>query len=376
MKLRQELLGKATRIVIKLGTGLLTDAQNHLSAPHIEQLVSQIAALHAQKKQIIIVTSGAIGAGMAELELKQRPKRLDELQAAAAIGQSKLMAVYDKLFGKHGITVAQILLTHEDLKHRTRHVNAHNTVTTLLARGVVPIINENDTVAVEEIKFGDNDRLGALTATLIDADLLVILSHVEGLYRRVVGRMTSRGEGLSGAPAEGSGPATEVIRTVAEITREIESLAGGTDRVTSVGGMKSKIDAAKIVTRAGIPMIIANGERPNVLADALAGEEVGTIFLPKAGKLESRKRWIAFFQKPTAALIVDEGAKHALCANGKSLLANGVIRIDGQFARGDVVSIRDKNAVEFARGLAKVGGGEELEIETGVIVHHNDLVVL
>ena len=193
MKLRQEILAKANRIVIKLGTGLLTDAQNHLSLTRIEQVVAQIAALHQQKKRIIVVSSGAIGAGMAELGLKQRPKRLDELQAAAAIGQSKLMAVYDKLFGKYGITVAQVLLTHDDLKDRARHLNAHNTLATLLAHGAVPIINENDTVAVEEIKFGDNDRLGALTATLIDADLLIILSHVEGLLQRVVGRVPPRG---------------------------------------------------------------------------------------------------------------------------------------------------------------------------------------
>jgi len=172
---------------------------------------------------------------MAELGLKQRPKRLDELQAAAAIGQSKLMAVYDELFGKFGITVAQVLLTHDDLKDRTRHLNAHGTLATLLAHGVVPIINENDTVAVEEIKFGDNDRLGALAATLIDADLLIILSHVEGLL-------------------EGQG---RVIPAVPEITREIEALAGGTDRTTSVGGMKSKIEAGKIVTRVGIPLVIA-----------------------------------------------------------------------------------------------------------------------
>jgi glutamate 5-kinase len=240
------------------------------------------------------------------------------------------------------------------MERRYRYLNVRNTLEQLLKLGVVPIVNENDTVAVEEIKFGDNDRLAALTATLINADLLVVLSHVQGLLDRD----------------------RRVVPVVAEITPEIESLAGGTDRLTSVGGMKSKIDAAKIMTRAGIPMIIASGERPNVLADVLAGEEVGTIFLPKTTKLESRKRWIAFFQKPTGALIVDEGAKQALCVNGKSLLAKGVVRIDGKFERGDVVSIRDKNDVEFARGLAKVGGGEGLEAETGVVVHRDDLVIL
>ncbi len=353
MKLRQEILAKANRIVIKLGTGLLTDAQNHLSLARIEQVVAQIAALHQQKKRIIVVSSGAIGAGMAELGLKQRPKRLDELQAAAAIGQSKLMAVYDKLFGKHGITVAQVLLTHDDLKDRARHLNAHNTLVTLLAHGAVPIINENDTVAVEEIKFGDNDRLGALTATLIDAELLIILSHVEGLL-------------------DGDG---NVVSAVPEINHEIESLAGGTDRITSVGGMKSKIDAAKIVTRAGIPLVIADGERANVIRDVLAGEEVGTIFLPHADKLASRKRWIAFFQHPAGTLVVDDGAKQALCANGKSLLAKGIASTQGKFEKGDVVSIHDKNQIEFARGLAKVGS-IQIKSATGVVIHRDDMVIL
>ena len=369
MKLRQEILAKANRIVIKLGTGLLTDAQNHLALAQIERLVTQIAALHQQKKQVIIVSSGAIGAGMAELGLQHRPKRLDELQAAAAIGQSKLMAVYDKLFGKFSITVAQVLLTHDDLKNRTRHLNAHNTLATLLAHGTVPIINENDTVSVDEIKFGDNDRLGALTATLIDADLLVILSHVDGLYARRSDLPVATGtdRGREAAPT--------VIHTVSEITREIESLAGGTDRTTSVGGMKSKIDAAKIVTRAGIPLVIANGDRENVLRDVLAGEEVGTIFLPHPNKLASRKRWIAFFQRPAGTVVVDDGAKQALCANGKSLLAKGIVSVDGKFEQGDVVSICDKNQVEFARGLTKVGG-IQIKAASGVVIHRDDMVIL
>lgn len=353
MKLRHEILGKVNRIVIKLGTGLLTDARNQLSARQIDGLITQIAALHEQKKQIIIVSSGAIGAGMSELGLKQRPKKLDELQAAAAIGQSKLMAVYDKLFGKFGITVAQILLTHDDLNDRARHLNAHNTLATLLAHGAVPIINENDTVAVEEIKFGDNDRLGALAATLIDADLLIILSHVEGLL-------------------DGDG---RVISAVPEITHAIESLAGDTDRTTSVGGMKSKIDSAKIATRAGIPLVIANGERANVLRDILTGEEVGTIFLPHTDKLASRKRWIAFFQHPAGVVVVDDGAKEALCAKGKSLLAKGIVSSEGKFEEGDLVSVRAKNQIEFARGLTKVSG-IQIKSATGVVIHRDDMVIL
>lgn len=336
MKLRDEILGNARRIVVKLGTGLLTDAGNQLCRDSIEATVTQLAGLRAQRKQLVVVSSGAIAAGMAALGLKQRPKHLHELQACAAIGQSKLMAIYDELFGKRDIVVAQVLLTHDDLKHRDRHLNARNTLTELLARGVVPIINENDTVAVDEIKFGDNDRLGALTATLLDADLLVILSHVEGLLDE----------------------AGNLISVVSSVTREIESLAGGTDRVTSVGGMKSKIEAAKIVTRSGIPMIISN---------KLAGDEAGTLFLPKPGKLESRKRWIAFFQKPAGILVVDDGAKAALCEAGKSLLAKGVVRTEGKPAVGDVVSIQNTSGAEFARGLFREGN---------VTVHRDDLVIL
>ncbi len=238
------------------------------------------------------------------------------------------------------------------VQNHTRHLNAHHTLATLLARGVVPIINENDTVAVEEIKFGDNDRLGALTATLIDADLLIILSHVEGLLDQQ----------------------KRVVPTVSKIS-EIESLAGGTDRLTSVGGMKSKIEAAKIATRAGIPLVIANGNRPNVVRDVLAGEEVGTIFLPHKNKLASRKRWIAFFQHPAGKVVVDEGARLALSKNAKSLLAKGILSAEGKFTTGDVVSICDKNQVEFARGLAKVGG-ITIKSATGVVIHRDDLVIL
>lgn len=342
MKLRREILGEVRRVVVKFGTGLLTDDQNRLAAPAIERLARQVAGLN---RQVVLVSSGAIAAGMGALGFKHRPKTLPELQAAAAIGQGKLMGVYGTAFGKLGLDVAQILLTHEDLKSRTRHLSARNTIDTLLDRGIVPIINENDTVAVDEIKFGDNDRLGALTATLIDADLLIILSHVEGLLDRD----------------------KKLIAVVPEITREIEALAGGTDRVTSVGGMKSKLTAGKICTRAGIAMVIADGDRADVIAGVVAGEDIGTIFLPKTGKLESRKRWIAFFQKPAGILVVDDGAQAALCTGHKSLLAKGVVRSEGKVAAGEVVSIHNTAGEEFARGLVRDGT---------VRVHRDDLVVL
>ena len=352
MKIRQAIPRHARRLVVKVGTGVLTDSQNHLAPPRIGRLVEQVATLHRLKHQVLVVSSGAIGAGMAELGLERRPKRLSELQAAAAVGQSKLMAIYDSMFAALGIQVAQVLLTHDDLKNRTRHLNARNTLNTLLARGVVPIINENDTVSVDEIKFGDNDRLGALTATLVDAELLVILSHVEGLLQ------------------DGT-----VVATVAEINRDIERLAGGTDRATSVGGMRSKIEAARIVARAGIPMIIASGERPGVLLDLLAGEAIGTIILPRQTRLASRKRWIAFFQRPSAVVRVDDGAKHALCHNRGSLLAKGIVAIEGPFKRRDILSIRDGDNGEFARGLARVSVGEA-RTTAGVVVRRDDLVIL
>jgi glutamate 5-kinase len=369
MKLREQLSSKTRRVVVKLGTGLLTDAQNQLARAEIERLIGQLAALQRGGCEVLVVSSGAIAAGMSALGLAARPKELAQLQACAAIGQCRLMAMYDEAFAGFSIHVAQVLLTHDDLRNRTRHLNARHTLDTLLRRGVVPIINENDTVSVDEIKFGDNDRLGALVAALIDADLLIILSHVEGLYacRSDIPVATGADRGKNAAPT--------VISVVPEITHDIERLAGGTERLTSVGGMVSKLAAAKIVTRAGIPMVIASGEQPNVLADLLAGKEVGTIFLPGAKKLAGRKRWIAFFQRTAGVLRVDNGARDALCASGKSLLAKGVVGAEGEFAVGDAVSIQDKNGVEFARGLTKVASSE-LKTAVGVIVHRDDLVIL
>jgi len=353
MSSRQDTLGPVQRIVVKVGTGLLTDTKGALEKARIGRICAQIAELSTTGREVVLVSSGAIAAGMGHLGMLERPKNLPVLQAAAAIGQGKLMSIYDAIFSSFRVQVAQLLLTHDDLKNRDRHLNARNTLRVLLARAIVPIINENDTVAVDEIKFGDNDRLAALTATLIDADLLVILSHVEGLL-----------------DAEG-----RVVTVVPKITSEIGQLAGDTDRATSIGGMASKIEAAKIVTRAGIPMIIASGERDGVLADLLSGQDQGTFFLPQNAKLASRKRWIAFFQRPAGRVIVDDGAARALRENGKSLLAKGVVSAQGTFGKGELVSICDKNRVEFARGLAKVGNGD-LKTATGVVVHRDDLVIL
>jgi glutamate 5-kinase len=270
------------------------------------------------------------------------------------------MATYAELFAKHDLHVAQVLLTHEDLEHHERHLNARNTLVTLLGRGVVPIINENDAVSFTEIKFGDNDKLSALVASLLPADLLVILTTVDGVIENF-GKKNPR-----------------TISVIEQIDSTIEDLAGGTTSATAVGGMKSKIEAAKIVVRSGIPLVIASGKKKSILANILAGENEGTLFVAQTTKLAGRKRWIAFFHHPKGALFVDDGAKKALRESGKSLLPPGVARCEGGFAAGDVVRICDLNGTEFARGIAKFGA-EEIrgkKLARVELVHRDDLVIL
>jgi len=319
----REFIKTASRIVVKLGTGVLTDSRKQPDPAQLEQLVAQIAALRQAGRQVVVVTSGAVGAGMGALGFQSRPADLAEKQACAAVGQSRLMAVYDQLFARHGLVVAQVLLTHDDLEHHERHLNARNTLVTLLDLGVVPIINENDAVSFTEIKFGDNDKLSALVASLLPADLLVILTTVDGVL-----------ENFGQASAQ-------TIPVIEQIDGAIEDLAGGTTSETAVGGMKSKVDAAKIVVRSGIPLVIASGRKPDVLARILGGEDEGTLFIAAPTRLAGRKRWIAFFHHPQGALHVDDGAKQALRHGGKSLLPPGVIACLGDFAAGEVVRICD-----------------------------------
>jgi len=357
---QRELLKNVSRIVVKVGTGVLTDSRKQPDPVQLEQLVAQIAELRRAGKEVVFVTSGAVGAGMGVLGYEKRPGELAELQACAAIGQSRLMAIYEKLFAQHGLHVAQVLLTHDDLQHHERHLNARNTLVTLLNHGVVPIINENDAISFTEIKFGDNDKLSALVASLLPADLLVILTTVDGVL-------------------ENFGKANpKTIPTIERVDEQIESLARGTSSVTAVGGMASKVEAAKIVIRSGIPLVIASGRKKQVLARVVAGEEEGTLFVPQTAKLAGRKRWIAFFHHPKGALFVDEGARKALRDGGKSLLPPGVARCAGEFAAGDVVRICDLDGTEFARGIAKFGG-EEIrgrKLARVEIVHRDDLVIL
>jgi glutamate 5-kinase len=345
--------------VVKLGTGVLTDSRKQPALEQVGQLVAQIAAVRAQGKQVVVVSSGAVGAGMGVLGHEKRPGDLSELQACAAVGQPRLMSIYEKLFGEAGFCVAQVLLTHDDLQHHERHLNARSTLVTLLNHGVIPIINENDATSFTEIKFGDNDSLSALVPCLLPADALIILTTVDGLIENF-GKADPR-----------------TISLVENLDARIEKMARGTDSATAVGGMASKLQAARIVVRAGIPMVIASGRKKAVLSRILEGQDEGTMFVAQPAKLAGRKRWIAFFHHPQGTLLVDEGARKALRENGKSLLRPGVARCQGEFAAGEVVRICDLNGTEFARGISDVDSaslqGRQVR---GVVVHRDNLVIL
>jgi glutamate 5-kinase len=347
-------------MVVKLGTGVLTDSRKQPDRAQMEQLVAQIAEQRQAGKEIVLVSSGAVGAGMGALGYEKRPSELAELQACAAVGQSRLMAIYEKLFGAHGLAVAQILLTHDDLEHHERHLNARSTLVTLLSHGVVPIINENDVVSFTELKFGDNDRLSALVASLLPADLLLVLTTVDGVLENF-GKANPR-----------------TIPVIERVDEALERVAGGTNSATAVGGMASKIQAAKIAMRSGIPLVIASGRKKRVIARVLAGEEEGTLFVPQPTRLRGRKRWIAFFHRPKGVLFVDAGARKALREGGKSLLPPGVTRCDGEFEAGEVVRICDQDGTEFARGIAGFGAAEikARKLQRVEVVHRDNLVIL
>ena len=358
--MHRDSLKSAARIVVKLGTGVLTDSHKLIDPVQLEQLVAQVATLRQAGKEVVLVTSGAVGAGMGALGYDSRPTDLAEKQACAAVGQTRLMAVYEKLFGVHGLVVAQVLLTHDDLEHHERHLNARNTLVTLLNRGVVPIINENDAVSFTEIKFGDNDKLSALVASLLPADLLVILTTVDGVIENFGGKNA------------------KTLSVIEKIDEAIETMAGGTTSETAVGGMRSKIDAAKIAVRSGIPLVIGPGFKKDVLARILGGQDEGTLFIAKPHRLQGRKRWIAFFHHPKGSLFVDDGAKKALREGGKSLLPPGVARCEGEFAADDVVRICDLDGMEFARGIARFGSSavREKKLPKEELIHRDDLVIL
>ncbi len=358
--MRHEVLKNISRVVIKLGTGVLTDVKKQPDLAQMELLVAQLARLRKKGLDVVVVTSGAVGAGMGVLGHSKRPTELAELQACAAVGQSRLMATYERLFGQHQINVAQVLLTHEDLEHHERHLNARNTLVRLLHHGIIPIINENDAVSFTEIKFGDNDKLSALVACLLPADLLIILTTIDGVVENF-GKSDQK-----------------LISVIKEIDQNLESIAGGTTSATAVGGMISKIQAAKIVIRSGVPLVIASGHKADVLAQIIDCQTVGTLFIPKPTKLRGRKRWIAFFHHPKGSITVDDGAKTALREKGRSLLPPGVLKCDGDFSVGDVLRICDADGTEFARGIVRfsveqIKGGN---LPKSVIIHRDDLVII
>ena len=373
---REEIFNQAKRIVIKIGTNVLTKKNNVLNLKRVESLIKDIASLKKKGKEIFLVSSGAIGAGMGRLQLKRRPQTIPLQQATAAVGQSQLMFIYDKLFRRYKQVVGQVLLTQEDLTDRKRYLNARNTLRTLLSLNVIPVINENDTVAVDEIKVGDNDILSALVTNLVEADLLIILSDIDGFY--------------TGDPKKDK--KARLILEVEKITAQIESMASGTTMETAIGGMQTKIQAAKMVIKAGEAMIIANGTKNNILSKLFAGEKTGTLFLSEMqDKMVSRKRWIAFRLSVKGIILLDKGAKEALVSKGKSLLPPGVVGYKGKFQLGDVVSIQDDKGREIARGmtnyshdeLEKIKGKKTQEIERILgykyydeIVHRNNLVIL
>jgi glutamate 5-kinase len=334
-------LSEAKRIVIKVGTSSLTDKSYRLEPRKVEKLAHEIVALKERGKEVILVSSGAIGAGIGKLNLTQRPRDIKVLQATAAVGQNLLMSTYDKYFSAHDLIIAQVLLTHAAFRNRQRYLNLRNTLDTLLKSGVIPIINENDTVAVDEIKLGDNDNLSALVASNLDADLLIILSDVDGLYTDNPKRSKK----------------AELIPVVDEITPEIEHGADKGGR-TGVGGMKTKLQAAKVVMKAGIPMVIVNGQEENILVRIIDGEGAGTLFMPKTEKLNGRAHWIRFASSPKGSIKADAGAKSALTKNGGSLLASGIISVENEFKSGDPVSIVDTDGVAFAKGITNYSSGD------------------
>ncbi len=330
-------LPAARRIVIKIGSRILVQQSGRPETQRIQALARDIAALKHAGREIVMVTSGAIGTGMDALGLHRRPTHLPTLQMAAAIGQSRLMTLYDKLFSAERCLVGQVLLTHDDLKHRVRHLNARNTMLTMLRHGTIPIVNENDVVAVDEIKLGDNDVLASLVVHLLDADLLILLTTTDGLRETDADGRSRR------------------VPIVPAITGDVLALALGKGSELSSGGMASKLESAGAAVKAGAAVVIADGRKPGILQCILAGEDTGTM-IPPAGRtpqntMSARERWIAFFHKSSGTLVIDDGARRALEQNGKSLLPIGIKKTEGEFAAGAAVDIKALDQTLVARGL-------------------------
>lgn len=372
---RDDVVLSAQTWVVKVGTSVLAAPDGTLDRDRLAHLAEQLSAVAATGRRVALVSSGAVGAGIGQLGLGRRPDDLPRLQAAAAVGQAFLIRAYDETFRLHGRHAAQLLLTHEDFDSRPRYLNMRNTLAALFELKAVPVINENDTISVDEIKLGDNDRLAAMVANLLQAELLVILSVVDGLYR-----------GDPGPDGRG-----EVIPMVSELDEATLGLAGDSRSALGTGGMRTKLQAAAMVTRAGGSVIIASGKRPEPLTRILAGEPVGTLFPAQGRRQRARGRWIGQTARPRGHLVVDVGARAALESGARSLLAIGVVEVVGRFEKGDVVGVRDPEGVEFARGLSNYSWSDATrirglrteqarealggEIPYGEVIHRDNLVL-
>ena len=372
---RKEILKNSETIVIKVGTNVLTRADGTLEPNQVHSFADQIFRLKQAGKKVALVSSGAIGAGMGRLGLKQRPTDLRHLQACAAVGQSFLMRAYEDSLARYGIPTAQILLTAGDFDNRTRYLNVRNTILTLFESNCLPIINENDTISVAEIRFGDNDTLAALVTNLIQAPLLILLTVVDGLY--------------SADP--NIDPTASLVHTVKQINKDVLEKAGVTKSSLGSGGMKSKLKAARLATMAGESVIMANGSIPGVLDSIFAGELVGTLFLAAEQNMTAWKRWLGWAARPQGKIILDAGALVALSSKGKSLLPIGVVGVSGTFHKGAVVSLCNLEGEEFGRGLsnysatdiAKIAGKKSDKIIEllGIlpyeeVIHRDNLVII
>ena len=338
---KKEYLGEVKRVVIKVGTTTLTHETGLLNLERIEILVRQIANLHNNGYEVMLVTSGAIGAGMGKLNLKNRPKTLPEKQAVAAVGQVALIHLYQKIFAEYGKNVGQLLLTASDINERNRYLNGRNTCFALFNAGVIPIINENDAIAVEEIKVGDNDTLSAFVATLVDADLLIILSDIDGLY--------------DSNPKEN--PNTKLLPLITTLNEEIKAMAGDSNSKFGTGGMATKIKAAEIALNSGVNMVIAQGEKPENLIKIVRGEDIGTLFVKNKKGLKAKKHWLQYSSKKTGKLIIDDGAKLAVLKH-KSLLPSGIKEVEGSFQKGDVITVIDEEKNVLAVGIVNYSSDE------------------
>jgi glutamate 5-kinase len=372
---RQEVIALAHTVVVKVGTNVLTSSDGTLDPARVQALADQVERIRAGGRKVALVSSGAIGAGIGRLGLGRRPTDLRHLQACAAVGQSFLMRAYEECLAQHGLHTAQILLTASDFDNRTRYLNARNTILTLLEWGCLPIINENDTVSVAEIRFGDNDHLAAMVTNLLQAPLLVLLTVVDGLY----------------ASDPSTNPDAELLATVPSIDAAIMDMAGASKSALGSGGMRSKLRAARLATAAGESVIMANGARPGVLDEVFAARPVGTLFLPHGGTVSAWKRWLGYTARTRGKIVVDAGARNAVQHQGRSLLPIGVLDVTGSFGKGDVVALCDAAGVEFARGLTNYSAhdagrirGLRTEQLAGVlgavpydeVVHRDNLVVI